>query len=283
MAKDIRLSRLVRRGTYSSLGDAGINTGVLEGTTGVTESNSEATIPPNPQPLASLSPLNNIYESLPVSVQDRSIRVLDLDAPSSGGLFAGRSNAAAPVPLTGRLRVVSLKSSPAFTALSYVWGGPSTDPEDTITVNGGCVLPITTNCRQALLALRRRYGAVTIWIDAICMNQADDTEKATQIPLMEEIYSWAECTYVWLDHADESTDRAMAWLAEKSRGTIIQELIQYSSAASNSDRRKLLLALWWRVLVDEALQDLKVIRSLKSWSFTEIISNYINDNFFIET
>jgi hypothetical protein len=35
-------------------------------------------------------------------------------------------------------------------------------------------------------------------VDAICINQKDDVEKATQIPLMKEIYSLAEEVVIWL-------------------------------------------------------------------------------------
>ncbi|PMD44844.1 heterokaryon incompatibility [Hyaloscypha variabilis F] len=37
-----------------------------------------------------------------------------------------------------------------------------------------------------------------LWVDAICINQKDDVEKATQISLMKEIYSFAEEVVIWL-------------------------------------------------------------------------------------
>ncbi|KAH9204993.1 heterokaryon incompatibility, partial [Leptodontidium sp. 2 PMI_412] len=69
---------------------------------------------------------------------------------------------------------------------------------DTIQCNDGTAIAITTNCRDALIALRKRYGRLTIWIDAICINQQDIEEKSKQIQLMEEIYSWSERVIVWL-------------------------------------------------------------------------------------
>jgi len=57
-----------------------------------------------------------LYDSLPVIATDQSIRLLDLDALPRGSTIDTNN-----VPLTGTLRVVSLKSSPSFAALSYVW------------------------------------------------------------------------------------------------------------------------------------------------------------------
>src|SRR3569833_1171847 len=100
-----------------------------------------------------------LYASLPVQTQGRSIRVLDLDPVPA--LSIRRSKC----PLTGRLRVVQLAQCPRFAALSYVWGGYST-PKDVLRCNGEVDLEITANCRDALDALRRRYGRVTIWVVA---------------------------------------------------------------------------------------------------------------------
>ena len=38
-------------------------------------------------------------------------------------------------------------------------------------------------------------GRGWFWIDAICINQADLTEKSAQIPLMTKIFSWAEIVF----------------------------------------------------------------------------------------
>jgi hypothetical protein len=40
-------------------------------------------------------------------------------------------------------------------------------------------------------------AARTVWIDAICINQEDDEEKAFQVPLMRSIYSKAKRVVVW--------------------------------------------------------------------------------------
>ena len=107
-----------------------------------------------------------------------------------------------------------MDSHPKFTALSYVWG-PYCEPRDTVMCNG-ISIEITANCKKALSALRKLPGPVTVWVDAICINQQDDDEKAKQLPLMEEIYAWSQTVYVWLGPGSESSDRAMDWLRKAS-------------------------------------------------------------------
>jgi hypothetical protein len=93
---------------------------------------------------------------------------------------------------------VNLLDKPAFKALSYVWGKPTiTVP---IIVNEQRY-HVTPNCNTALRRLREARES-PLWIDAICINQKDNAEKATQIPLMGDIYSQAEQVIVWLGYSE---------------------------------------------------------------------------------
>ncbi|KAI0152473.1 heterokaryon incompatibility protein-domain-containing protein [Hypoxylon sp. NC0597] len=157
-------------------------------------------------PILQLSP-TQLYANFPVG-QNRTIRLLDLDdLPSKSDTDE--------TPLVGTLRVVSLLKKPRFTALSYVWGTSSTPHPDTLELrhSGGrsVKLEISTNCRDALRALRRKYGALRIWVDAICINQHNDPEKASQILLMEDIFSRATVVYAWLGPGTDASDRVMNW------------------------------------------------------------------------
>jgi hypothetical protein len=184
-----------------------------------------------------------LYDSLPVIATDQSIRLLDLDALPRGSTIDTNN-----VPLTGTLRVVSLKSSPSFAALSYVWGGYSSPNPDVLRIrldNGiGVEINITTNCRDALLALRERYGAICIWIDAICINQVDQVEKASQFMLMGDIYTWAEMVYVWLGPETAASRKAFQWLSIFSRYTLCLDIVAVGSAVDKrqmeAKRRKIM-------------------------------------------
>ncbi|KAI0542076.1 heterokaryon incompatibility protein-domain-containing protein [Xylaria digitata] len=153
-----------------------------------------------------------LYDSL--QVDQGSIRVLDLE-PEPRHLLQHRSRQPVEPPLRGTLRVVSMKDCPEFAALSYVWGSRA-DPPDIILCNG-CKIEITSNCKDALQAVRKSQGRVTIWVDAICINQKDKKDKASQIPNMEDIYTWARMVYVWLGRGDERIYSGMKMLRWASR------------------------------------------------------------------
>ena len=159
----------------------------------------------------SLVSTKQLYASLPLSADSHYIRLLDLEG-SSTTVRAG-SNAA---PLKRRLRVERLVQSSSFSALSYVWGKDDTTTHTVFCQTQGCNIPITANCHAALCQIRKQYGAVTIWVDAICINQVDNAEKSNQIPLMREIYSWAESVYIWLGEGNPQSDIAMQSLKTRA-------------------------------------------------------------------
>lgn len=56
-------------------------------------------------------------------------------------------------------------------------------------------------------------GNLPIWIDALCINQADPAEKSKQIPMMRDIYAKAECVFSWLGPSDHrKVDLALSTL-----------------------------------------------------------------------
>lgn len=109
-----------------------------------------------------------------------------------------------------RLRLVDLAHTPTFTALSYVWGNSAI--RETIWLEGK-PLQVTRNAWEALRCLRNKFSPLRIWVDAVCIDQTSDVEKARQIPLMRAIYASAERVYIWLGEGNERTNRAMHYLA----------------------------------------------------------------------
>ena len=158
-------------------------------------------------PVLTLRP-SQLYELLPVHQQPQAIRLLDLE----------REDTNIDAPLKGTLRVANLRDCPKFAALSYAWGSWSS-PRDIITCNNSRI-EITSNCHEALRNLRRLFGPITIWVDSICIHQDDDIEKAAQIPLMEEIYTFAQPTYIWLG-AGIARERAMGAIILAARSRVV--------------------------------------------------------------
>ncbi|PQE19198.1 HET-6OR heterokaryon incompatibility (het-6OR allele) protein [Rutstroemia sp. NJR-2017a BBW] len=84
---------------------------------------------------------------------------------------------------------------PQYEAFSYTWGDEvSPNP---ITVNGVEVL-VTENLLVALKRFRKEHSDVHLWVDALCINQLDSSEKAEQVKHMADIYRNAARTLIWL-------------------------------------------------------------------------------------
>jgi hypothetical protein len=97
------------------------------------------------------------------------------------------------------VEIAHLNNIPQYEALSYRWGfGSSASKLEyrTIFVDGKS-LKVPKSAWELLHALSSLYGDRFVWIDAICINQEDITERAAQIPLMDQIYSKAHRTIVW--------------------------------------------------------------------------------------
>ncbi|KAF2089683.1 hypothetical protein K490DRAFT_72379 [Saccharata proteae CBS 121410] len=86
------------------------------------------------------------------------------------------------------LRSAQLELHPEYTALSYAWG--SANVTRTIWLNQQR-FPVTVNLAAALRRLRKADTEVTLWADAICINQANHMERTAQVKLMRRIFEGA--------------------------------------------------------------------------------------------
>ncbi|KAH8805402.1 heterokaryon incompatibility protein-domain-containing protein [Xylogone sp. PMI_703] len=62
---------------------------------------------------------------------------------------------------------------------------------------------VRANLYAALRHFRDEKQEVTMWIDALCIDQEDDNERTRQIKQMHEVYSQAEEVCVWLGDGSE--------------------------------------------------------------------------------
>ncbi|KAF7874621.1 uncharacterized protein EAF02_008598 [Botrytis sinoallii] len=102
-----------------------------------------------------------------------------------------------------------------YEALSYVWGSP--DKPKVVLINENS-LPVTTNLYTALLHLRDRTFERIIWVDSICINQKDDTEKSQQIQLMAKIFGQANRVIVFLGEAADDSNQALECIRFAAEG-----------------------------------------------------------------
>jgi hypothetical protein len=126
------------------------------------------------------------------------IRLLDLQPRRSGG------------GIKCTMRHVRLSEEPQYEALSYMWGPKNYRK---IEVNGA-VFAVRQNLQNALLELRLEKNTRTLWIDAICINQDDISERNHQVTQMGMIYKNAVRCVAWLGHSDSLLNDAFAFLVE---------------------------------------------------------------------
>lgn len=109
-----------------------------------------------------------------------------------------------------------LQFCPPYEALSYVWEAEPGYRQ--ISLDGKPHLA-TTNLFLALRRLRREEEVLSIWVDALCINQGDLEEKSHQVALMGEIYRRCSRVYCWLGEykSDPSSVRAKMTIEEATR------------------------------------------------------------------
>lgn len=126
-------------------------------------------------------------------------------------------------PVQCSFSVVPRDEAPSiwFEALSYCWG-PEPRVFEFITIDGK-TKAVWPNLYGALLALRRENEARSLWIDAVCIDQASVAEKDDQVPSMALIYRAAACVVVWLGGSYEDSDYAMDTIRCGRRGAYTEE------------------------------------------------------------
>jgi hypothetical protein len=99
--------------------------------------------------------------------------------------------------ILSELIVVSLddEAIASYEALSYTW--ESQFFTHSILVNN-CQFKITANLFDAIRYLRDNEKTRTLWIDAVCINQRDLTERSRQVLYMGKIFSTVRQVVIWL-------------------------------------------------------------------------------------
>ncbi|RYP49258.1 hypothetical protein DL769_011100 [Monosporascus sp. CRB-8-3] len=113
----------------------------------------------------------------------------------------------------------SLDDLHPFSALSYTWGnvgqGPPNRKVIVETPEGQRDLRIYEPLETALLSLvKGETAGLPLFIDQICINQADEDEKASQVKLMGDIYTKCERVIVWLGPRTRHSDEYFTFTSE---------------------------------------------------------------------
>lgn len=113
--------------------------------------------------------------------------------------------------VTLSLYSASLQDKPHYEAVSYTWGKRRKRKE---IVCNDQLATVPENLYNALRNLRYVDRARTLWVDGICINQVDNSEKSVQIRMMPIIYEKAQTVLAWIGEAD---DRTQATFSEVRR------------------------------------------------------------------
>lgn len=116
-----------------------------------------------------------------------------------------------------------------FDALSYAWG--SADSSKSIWINDREYI-VWANLHAALLHLRDCFVDRNVWVDAICIDQKNTTEKSQQVQSMAKIYAKASCVIVWLGEAAATSNQALEDIRMSSS--------QISTAMDKTNKRAIL-------------------------------------------
>ncbi|OCK77728.1 hypothetical protein K432DRAFT_384438 [Lepidopterella palustris CBS 459.81] len=118
------------------------------------------------------------------------------------------------------METYTFKTAPYYCALSYTWGPPRDGMPEykksqraPIMINKKKFL-VYPNLMNALKILRKnwydyRKQCYHFWVDAICINQIDEAEKAVQIDNMHLVYNNALTTYIWLGEKTKKSKAVM--------------------------------------------------------------------------
>lgn len=101
-----------------------------------------------------------------------------------------------------RLDMAPLDASLDFDAISYCWGSPE---ESKNIICDDKAFSVMADLHDMLCHLYEPCCR-KLWIDAICINQSDDGEKARQVRIMDQIYKTALNVLVWLGCSANNSD-----------------------------------------------------------------------------
>lgn len=138
-----------------------------------------------------------------------------------------------------------------YEAVSYTWG--ESTQKTSISLNGRTV-QVTANLACALRHLRRPRDSRLLWIDALCINQADGLEVNSYVQRMWAIYQNSRNVVVFLGESSQASDQALQLLFELSclsteasqRHTQITQVLEDEQKAPHwKGLLKLMRRPWW--------------------------------------
>jgi len=124
-------------------------------------------------------------------------------------------------PLEGSIRHVDLKSPGSFTSISYVWGREDTPLGPPLKTPEGTVR-CSFSLGAALRAARKQTGVVSVWADAMCIDQQNSEEKVTQILQLKRTFQSSKQVLAWLGHESDDSTHVINTLKSMGSGAKVE-------------------------------------------------------------
>jgi hypothetical protein len=175
-----------------------------------------------------------LYSSLDLSVQE--IRLLGLKYDTERSM------------IEASLRSIPMEACPPYVAVSYTWGDST--KRKTIKINGNPI-NIGENLWSFLHTIRTTKTGEHhyLWIDALCINQANIHERNHQVKMMKQIYQQAMEVVIWLGKEADNSNVAMDYITNKGLSPLKSKANGYRRMWTD-DQGKAILALcernYWR-------------------------------------
>ncbi|KAH9828245.1 Heterokaryon incompatibility protein (HET) [Teratosphaeria destructans] len=159
-----------------------------------------------------------------------------------------------------------------YACLSYCWG--ETIVRDVAILCDGSRLNITRNLEVALKSLRDPRSERRIWIDQICINQEDISERGHQVSIMKHIFRRAKEVVAFLGAEDDRSRKLFDYARKMKRGddspkSVLNRIM--SPRQLQDAMQKLLQRPWFTrvwVIPEVAMANFTVVqcgRSIISW------------------
>jgi hypothetical protein len=136
--------------------------------------------------------------------------------------------------LIGQLRskwIRDISLGPDYEAVSYLCGDQTEKVQ--ILLNEKIVsVPIDAAC--ALRGLRHQDRVRILWIDALCIDQGNHTERAHQVLQLAKVYACATRTLVWLGDEDETLTESFSACLEDLRQYVKSAPLSYQGGQQSN-------------------------------------------------
>jgi hypothetical protein len=148
------------------------------------------------------------YRHEPLDESKKEIRLLVLD-PCDEDKETGFADQPLKCNILRRYLDPPGTPGPKYYAISYSWG---TDKGTVPICVSGRLLEVPKSTENVLRSLHRCSGGILapVWIDSICIDQANVQEKGKQVAMMDLIFKSAAVVHVWLGPSDNSTAAAIS-------------------------------------------------------------------------